>query len=532
MTLTVAEVLELPVVRSGEPEVLSGRRLTERIRWAHSSDLADLSSLLQGGELVLTTGTALARKPRKYLSGLAKAGAVGVIVELGTVISELPDNTGRIADELDIALVALHRKTRFVEVTEAVHRRIVAAQYEEVAFDRHVHETFTELSMKGAPLTGIVDAAAKILDEPVVLEDLSHKALVVSTGTPADLLAEWEMRSRRSPGKRSDSEPWLATGVGPRSQQWGRLVIPRRAADAGRATMVLERAAAALAMRRMVERDKTGLQQQAQGGLIDDVLRGRISDDRDAAARAHALGLRHSAHYLPAVVRVPGPTAFGDPVAAHRRNVVLLDAVAHTVNAAGHSGLFSIRGDGEVAAVLALREHRAPAADKTLAALGERIRREVHRIDGAEGTVLALGPAARSVTDTIAGLSEATDIAEVAMAMEDDRPYYRASDVRLRGLISLLRDDRRVQRFAETELRSLLTDTPQSEPTHLTVLREYLRLAGNKAAVADRLHVSRPFVYKRLTEIRELLGVDLDDGESMTSLHVALLVHEASRQRA
>ncbi len=65
MPLTVGEVIALPAVQQGDPEVLSDRRWTETIRWVHGSDLADLSSLLQGGELVLTTGKALARHPRK-----------------------------------------------------------------------------------------------------------------------------------------------------------------------------------------------------------------------------------------------------------------------------------------------------------------------------------------------------------------------------------------------------------------------------------------------------------------------------------
>ena len=51
------------------------------------------------------------------------------------------------------------------------------------------------------------------------------------------------------------------------------------------------------------------------------------------------------------------------------------------------------------------------------------------------------------------------------------------------------------------------------------------------AAVAARLHLSRPALYKRLGAIRAALGVDLDDGESMTSLHVALMVLDA-RSRA
>lgn len=529
MPLTLAEVVALPVMTAGAPEVLSARHWNETIRWVHSSDLADLSTLLQGGELVLTTGAALARSPRKYLRRLAAAGAVGVVVELGSIIDELPGGVGIVAEEADIALVVLHRRIRFVELTEAVHRILVADQYEEVEFDRTVHRTFTELSMRRASMSTIVDAAARILEEPVVLEDLSHQALAVSSGVPADLLADWERRSRRSPGRSGDSEPWAVTGVGPRSQLWGRLVIPCAPSDTIRATTTLERAAAALAMHRMIEQDRTSVQHQAQSGLIDDVLRGRLSDDRDVAARAAALGLRSTAHYLPVNVRVArGPEMF-DPVAGHRRNVALLDAVAHTVNASGHSGLFALRGDGEVGVVLALKNSRSVPGDKPLEALSIRIRAEVERVEGTDASVVALGPSAEHVTDAISGLAEAADIAEVALTMRGaGRPFYRASDVRLRGLIALLRDDRRLQRFAESELKALLSTDGSASPTNLTVLREYLRLAGNKAAVAERLHMSRPALYKRLRTIRDALGVDIDDGESMTSLHVALMIMENS----
>lgn len=527
MPLTLGEVIDLPVVQRGSPEVLSARRWHETIRWVHGSDLADLSTLLQGGELVLTTGAALARAPRRYLRGLADAGAVGVVVEVGTEIPAVPAEAGRIAEDLDLALVVLHRGVRFVEVTEAVHRKIVAEQYDAVAFDRRVHETFTELGMKRASLGGIVDAAARILDEPVVLEDLSHQAISMSAGIAAELLDDWERRSRRSPGRSRDAEPWAVTEVGPRSQEWGRLVVPRAPADRARARVVLERAAAALTMHRMIEQDRAGLQHQAQSGLIDDVLRGRLTDDRDVAARAQALGLRSAAEYLPVIVRAARPAPPADPVAGHRRNIALVDLVAHTVNAAGHSGLFSLRGDGEVGAVVALRESRAP--DKALGALGARLRDEVTRVDEATTSVLALGAPAGHITDAIAGLADAAHIAEVALSMPPgERTYFRASDVRLRGLVSALRDDRRVQRFAETELRALLAEDDTATPPNLTVLREYLRLAGNKAALAERLHMSRPALYKRLAAIRAALGVDLDDGESMASLHVAVLVIDAA----
>ena len=86
----------------------------------------------------------------------------------------------------------------------------------------------------------------------------------------------------------------------------------------------------------------SGLHQQAQSGLIDDVLRDRVSDEGEIAARAHALGLRKASQYFPVTVRGPLSTdRGGDPLADQRRNVALLDAVAHAVNASGHTGLFA-----------------------------------------------------------------------------------------------------------------------------------------------------------------------------------------------
>jgi PucR family transcriptional regulator, purine catabolism regulatory protein len=528
MALTVADVIDLPVVRAGDPEILSRRRWDDFVRWVHVGDVADLSPWLQGGELVLTTGAALHDAPARYLRGIAEAGALGVVVELGA--GPLPASASAIAEDLDLVLVALHKTIRFVEVTEEVHRRIVAGQFEEVAFDRRVHRAFTDLSMRRVSAAGIVDAAASMLDEPVVLEDLAHQALAVAQGpgTTAELLQDWEQRSRRTPAG-GGTEKWAVTAVGPRGEEWGRLIVPRAPADAGRTGMVLERAAAALALNRMIERDRSGLHQQAQSGLIDDVLRERVSDEREIAARAIALGLRKATRYYPLVVRARFAADAADPVADQRRNVSLLDAVVHTVNASGHTGLFTVHGDGEIGAVIALGANRG-GSDKTWTALGEAVTRELSRADSRQRSVMAVGEPCEPVIDAVQGIGEAAHVAEVALAMRGEpRPFYRASDVRLRGLLALLQDDPHVQAFAETELRALLRTESGGAPTDLAILREYLRLAGNKAALAKRLHLSRPALYKRLSSIEQTLGIHLDDAESMVSLHVAMLILEVRR---
>ena len=520
MQLTIADILELPSIRGGEPEVVCTGPMDQPVRWVHVSDLADLSGLLTGGELVLTTGQALADPARRdaYLPGLAAAGATGVVVELGLYIDALPESVRAIGTALSLPVIVLHRPVRFIDVTEEVHRSIVADQYAEVAYGQRVHEAFTALSMRRASVEQIVSATAEMIGTPVVLEDLNRQVLAFDGwGVPAAvLLADWERRSRLAAG-----DTWTACPVGPYREEWGRLIAPQVADDA-RAVMTLERAAQALALHRMVEQNRSSLELRAQSGLVDDLRHGRITDEAEATARAYALGLRPALTYVPMAVRLR-ESAGADQVAVAQRRVRTLDAIMHTVRAAGHTGLAATRDDGQVDLVL------APQRTSTLDEVCSAIRQSVVRLDGVGDCTIGVGPESSRLVDAVGGLREAGHVAEVAMSMPlRALPFHRASDVRLRGLLSLIRTDPRVQAFAETELAGLLAHRAKHGDEAFDLLRRFLDAGGNKAELARTLHMSRPTLYSRLDALQRIVGLDLDDAESRTSLHVAMLILQST----
>src|SRR5690606_5027165 len=83
---TVAEIVEIESVRRGLPEVLAGRT-DAAVRWVHVSDSDRVANLLDGGELLLTTGAGWAGTDaalRTLAASLAAAGLAGIILELGT----------------------------------------------------------------------------------------------------------------------------------------------------------------------------------------------------------------------------------------------------------------------------------------------------------------------------------------------------------------------------------------------------------------------------------------------------------------
>ncbi|QLY29759.1 PucR family transcriptional regulator [Nocardia huaxiensis] len=525
MLLSVADVLAMPVVRAGQPEVVGGGSLDRPVRWVHVSELPDVAKLLVGRELILTTGQALssgADATSAYLESLSAAGVSGLVVELGTYVRELPESVADTADRLGLPVVALHRVVRFVEVTEAVHRVIVADQYAELEFARTVHETFTALSVRRASLAEIVKTAAGMLDASVVLEDLTHRVLALTarhTATSA-LLDNWETASRLLPDTDANVVP-----VGPHTQRWGRLILRSSRVPTARARMVLERAAQTLTLHRMIERDRFGLHRQAQTGLIDDMINGRLTDERDALALAASLGLSRRSRYLPLAVDVCAATE-SDPVAHQRRTAAILDAALHGVALGRATALATPEHGNRVLLILALS--RTPDLDDLLTTLCTAILAEVHRVPGVDRAVIGVGAESDSLLDTARELSQAAHTAEVALSLSPSRPrpFYRSGDVRLRGLLSLIRDEPGVQRFAETELSALLRHDIRQTSDLTRTLREFLDLAGNKTELAKRLNISRPTLYDRLSRIERILDVDLDDGETRTSLHTALLIRD------
>ena len=533
MQPTVRDVLALPVVQAGAPEVVGTAPLDRPVRWVHVADVPDMSNLLQGGELVLTTGQALTDDAVgvRYLQGLAEAGAAGLFVELGRYIDTVSAHLADTADRVGLPVVALHRQIRFVEVTEAVHRSIVADQYDEVSYARHVHEAFTDLSMKRASLREIVDATSDLMGTPIVLEDLNRQVLAFAAhgmSAPA-LIGDWERRSRLTPQSHQTTvggpESWLCSPVGPPRNAWGRLVAPADVAFPERARMTLERAAQALALHRMIEQDRTALELRAQSGLIDDMRRGRVTDEAEATARAHALGLRPALTYLPLTVQV-AETFSADQVFAQRRRNLMLDAVRHAVQTARYTALTTSGSPGRIDLLASQPPGASPDA---LADVCGAIRDSLARLDGVSRCAIGVGPESTRLIDAAADLIESAHIAEVALALPaSDKVFHRAADIRLRGLLALIRTDPRVQAFAETELRGLLDHRARHGDDTYDVLRKFLELGGNKSELAKHLHMSRPTLYAKLATIEGLLGVDLDDAESRTSLHTAVLILDAA----
>ncbi|MDI6910680.1 PucR family transcriptional regulator [Nocardioides sp.] len=540
MGMTVRQALGLPALATGDPVVLSGEdRLDADLRWVHVSEVRDVGAVLAGHELVLTTGLGMTVSPEAaaaFVGQLVDAGAAGLVVELSAEYPAVPDAALRRARAAGLPVVALNRPVRFVDITEAVHRTLVAEQFEQVRFAGEVHRTFTDLGLARADTDRLVAAAAELAGTSVVLEDLARRVLApAAVGEPVDrLLAEWERRSRLTPFLRATGtagpERWLTTPVGIHGGPWGRLVAlgvggaggaGGQLVDEARVRVVLERAAQALELARMVERDDIAIQLRVHGGFLLDLLDDRLGNEATAAARLRALGVPDEREYvgLAARLRRDAPT---DVAAAQRRMVHLSERLHDAVRGAGTAGVVGVL-DGEHVGVLLAGG----------AGLPDAVGRELRRRE--PDAVLAAGPVVDRVLAAGPSLRSARAVVDVAAALPpgDSRHEpvgcFRQSDIRLPGLLMSLRGDARLQEFAEAELGALLEHEARHPGGLVELLRQFLAVGGNKTELARVAHRNRTSLYPALRRLEDLVGHPLDDPSSRLSLGVALLAHDQGR---
>jgi len=536
MLPTVADVLALEPVKLGSPRVVAGAdALGAPVRWVHVIELAEAGHLLRGGELVLSTGIALPPDPdglARYVAGLAAAGVSALAVELGSrYVRALPEALIAAAGTHGLPLIVLERETQFVAITEAVHAQILNAQVAELRAAQRLHEIFTGLALAGAGQDEIVRRASDLAGAAAILADLSHRVLACAPAGQemTQLLAGFAGRSRAAviSGRIGYdlAAGWLVTVVGSRGDDWGRLIFVLPGPPDPGTLVLAELAATTLALARLgSDRHGESPERAAHRSVLAALAGSAYADPADLEARIVALGVPLAGRVLiPVVIRVAGgENTPGDMASA-------LATACRDLRLPAIAGTLDDRQAGALLALAAGADH-----DAALTRLAARLRRA-----GALGAsqVIGAGTGVAGVAELPRGFGDAASAAAAAAGYSDRGPgprksFARLSDLRLAGLLHQLREDRRVQEFAERELGPLLSHDERAGTDLVAVLAAYLQTGGNKAETAKRCGLARPTLYERLRQIEQVLGVSVDEAGSRLALHTALLIRPAGSDGA
>jgi purine catabolism regulator len=518
---TVADALALPAMRQGIPEVLAGEaQLSRPVRWVHSGEYADMPSVLKGGELLLTHGmniTSREERQRRYVADLARAGLAGLVIELGAATPDVPRAVTDEAKRHELPLVALHQPIPWVEVTEAVHRAIVASQAALLERGQDLQDRFSALIASGAGVADVLRTLAEEVRNPVVL---SHEGELLYTAPRehdhAAVSSAWEAASRglsRAPA--IVSVPVAASG----DPNWALacvLALDRPLEPFDR--VALERAVPMLALAFMRANEAETLSARDRGEFLDALIDADTPlDDSQAFRRASAVGFdRRTSWLLPVAADLaPGAGRLDE----RRWALVGRDVRAELASRQVPAVVGTLSEERHLAIVVGLD---VPARRVALAdAVAEAVARAVRRADAGAAAVLCAGRLSASWRDLGGALRE-TVAALPAMRRAAPEPWHDVSVPSLRRLLWGLRDEPTLQDFVEQRLAPLREYDARHRGELVKTLEAFCAHGGHKTATAKALHLERQSLYKRITRIEELLGASLADEDILLGLHLAL----------
>lgn len=512
--LSLRDVMGLEIMRRTEPELVHGEHLLDRpVRWVHTSELAEVPSLLKGGELLLTTGLGLAHHGRAahagYVHQLADKHLSALALELGWYFFDVPEAILDAARERDLPLIALRRIVPFVEITEEIQSRIVHRQAAWLRLGQTVQDQLNQVLLRQEGLSGLVVVLSELVGCPVAVRTASGQIVAIAGA------------SGRAPAPVGDGDGSASVRIDVLEEDWGALEIidpPNSSQSLVRA--VLEHGPTAIALTVLRDRDTVPLRRRLSQELVQDLLAERNHSRRYLQSRAMLLGFAPSAG-----CRVIG-FAIGDFPPEDGAG-----AVAAAENAVDHvgGGLVAEVRDVVLGVIAAGALHEQSALAESLFAGVEAL---MFQRGASRSPLLALGPPVEGLEAVGRSLRDAESTLVLAREMQPPQRAVTARGMAADRLLSRLADEgEEMSSFVEGELGELIRYDAAHGSELVQTLWAVLTFGNSKSELSRTLHLRRQSLYQRIGKIELLIGGGLDDPDRRVSLILALKAHDVLRRR-
>lgn len=496
--LTLHEVLQLPVLARGQPQLLHGAEVLDRnVRWVHTSEIAGIAPLLKGGEILLTTGLGLSGatpgEQRRYVEELADRQVAALFLELGRTFPTVPGAVLDAARDRDLVLVALHGVVPFVEVTEAVHALLLSRRLDDLSRADAITQALNEVLLGGGGLVPLLTRAAELAGAPARV-----------TGPDGRVVAT----SDTSFGEQVPLRPRPRAAVRVFGRGWGHVEFDLSPDTAAR--LLLERVAVAVGIELLRSGDTANPQLLARYALLDDLARGRAATGPEARARAELVGIDPPA----------GNPLRGLVVQLSDVGEARASQIAATTAARPWFQWASVAiGDGGQA--LAIVAPRGEDVRGELQAFVDTWDEELSR-GGTRGVLAAAaGPLVTELEGVGRSLQAAREACQLSVQLALGRRVLLSTDVSTYRLLKEAGEDT-LQQLVDEQLGRLLEYDASHSSELVRTVETYVRSGASKTLAAERLGLRRQSLYHRLERIEEVLGDTLDH-DRLLGLELALL---------
>jgi purine catabolism regulator len=491
MAMRVSELMAVP---SLDLRVVVDGDLERVIRWVHTTELADPTRYLQGGEVILTTGVwrdAGTTSPG-FVAPLCQSDVAALGYGLPEPDAVVPEDLASACAAARLPLFAVPFEVPFIAVSRAFVDRVYG-QREEALRERVLrNDRLVHAAGHGAGLEGILD----VLDPCLQAWMLGRgRRVIAGTAEPRDVAELCSQATALGQTQPVAANGWLAFPIGAVGRTEAHLVVAAGAtglADDDRAAVDQTLPFLGLELARVQALRENERRLAAE--LVDLIMAGP-AQQQAAAVRLETFGLDATAPLAAIVCESEDPD-----IGLDRLERALADAGVRAVAAVKTRELVAVAGwSGDEGGLAALA-----------AGMHERMDEPV-----------GVGGLATDASGLRTAVVEARHACRFAR-LRRDAGWATHNQVGSHSLLLALQDEEVLAAFRRALLRPLEEHDARRRSRLVETLDRFLSSGCRWQETATALHVHVNTLRHRLDRVEQLTGRDLSSMEDRVDLYIAL----------
>lgn len=521
--ITLKEILERPIFQH-ITFIGSDEALKRTVDWVHVIEVADVGQLLNGKELILTTGVGWHNDEElslSFLNQLIESGAAGLCIELGTYTDRLPEAMVQTAKAWDFPLILFHEQVRYVDITQDLHAFFIHRQYTLMRDLEILSQTFNQMLLHGRGVKALLQELRAQTGLDLFYLPVQGESEFVPEVTAA---REQQFVSRWLENKTEDGDFVLHKPIMVLDQYFADIVVYGNGRElTSFEELAVDRCATAVAQEVMRTAYMEERKRYRDEMWIHEWLSG---DHHEEKLRRHLISHYGREEFSEACVCVMETSHLSLSTSALEAWYVQKAMVARAAFEEKQILFLStVLPQGPVYVLLDTAKSKRESFSKRMYKAFEQLRKTEAQEDKQLYDFAAFGKCLKQTSQ----IWRSFETAKETMAIQRKigrlmMPFYE--NLHLLRTVHYMEEQGDLEDYIQDYLGEVISYDAQKNVRLLQTLKVYLECFGSKQATAKRLFVVRQTLYHRLDKIQELLGEDILEAPKRLSIELAIHAYE------
>jgi purine catabolism regulator len=492
--------------------------LTRQVKWVHVVEVLNIKKLLNGNELILSTGVVWKDDPSlltDFLQQLIDCGAAGLCIEIGTYTSSIPKEAIDLANRHHFPIILFLEEVQFVNITQDIHVQLINQHYQMI---QDLEEYSQKLNQKLLCIENS-DEMLKLMYEYTGLHIMMN-----TTHDETIFLPESSEEIERAINEYIVNDPQsrflVKQPLQVLEQQFGEIIIFSNEREINEFDqLILDRTTTAIAQLFLRELYVEEKRRTEKNEWINKWLDGGYSEKATL----------DNLIYHEGDMCIQGGTVLICKVTNQTTNSDLTYLILFLRSVFEQQGFHLITTERQGYMVYILLNKRSTETWK------QRLKNGINKVlytdffkkHTCKFSSFAVGQYNRSLNKIGRSYETAVETIKLQKNRELDRICHYYEDLHMYRVISLFKTNENLHEMMMEYLYPVIEYDRKYNGKLLQTLKAYLACSGSKKETAKQLFVVRQTLYYRIEKLERLLGKDfIGNAEKRLAIELMLFVHD------